>query len=183
MRARSGIGRQRAGDQLPTIVEASRDPVNGADEGAASSADHAEAQAPVERRSFDPAIVIALLRGLRAASRPSMRRLAASSVPPAAKSSKAFSVTRMMWCGDELRSFASAILRMLQAAFPLQHGPGIIVVLCELGEDRAEIDLSVSKRPEPARAVNPVLISAIDADAGRVGLNSASLTWNALMRS
>jgi hypothetical protein len=30
------------------------------------------------------------------ASSPSIRRLAASSVPPAAKSSKAFSVTRMM---------------------------------------------------------------------------------------
>ena len=29
---------------------------------------------------------------------PRMRRFAASSVPPAAKSSKAFSVTRMMWC-------------------------------------------------------------------------------------
>ena len=94
-----------------------------------------------------------------------MRRLAASSVPPAAKSSKAFSVTRMMWLLDESAPFASAVLRMLQAAFPFEHGPGIVIVLRELGEDRAEIDLSVAERTETAGAVDPALVTAIDADA------------------
>ena len=37
------IGAERAGDQLITIVEPSRDPVRLADEGAASAADHAQA--------------------------------------------------------------------------------------------------------------------------------------------
>ena len=72
---------------------------------------------------------------------------------------------------DERRAFASAVLGMLQAAFPFEHGPGIVIVLGELGEDRAEIDLSVAERAEPAGAVDPALIAAIDADAaGRIEL-------------
>src|SRR5678815_2426338 len=41
---------------------------------------------------------------------------------------------------NECRSFARAILGMLQAAFPFEHGPAGIVVLRELAENALEID-------------------------------------------
>ncbi len=89
------VGGEGARHKLPAVVETGRDAVHRADEGAAPAADHAEAQAAVQllvrrscNRHVSPLVAYA--------SMPSMRRLAASSVPPAAKSSKAFSVTRMM---------------------------------------------------------------------------------------
>ena len=104
-------------------------------------------------------------------SSPSMRRLAASSVPPPAKSSKAFSVTRMIWARDEVRPFARAVLGVLQAAFPFHHRPAVKVVLRQLREDAAEIDLAVAERAEAPGAVDPGLEAAIDAlPAGRVQL-------------
>lgn len=89
-----GIGGERAGDELPAVVQPRGDAVHRPDEGAASTADHAEAQAAAELRAHG-----ALDRhgSLLQRSNPSMRRLAAAFVPPAAKSSKARSVTRMMW--------------------------------------------------------------------------------------
>ena len=44
---------------------------------------------------------------------------------PPAKSSNAFSVTRMMWPRDEGRALARALLGMLQAALPFQHRPAV----------------------------------------------------------
>src|SRR5262245_49752173 len=64
--------------------------------------------------------------------------------------------------GDEPGALARAVLRMLETAFPLQHGPAREVVLRELGEDRLEIDLAVAERAEAAGAIGPGLVAAID---------------------
>src|ERR1035437_1580988 len=63
---------------------------------------------------------------------------------------------------NKLRSFRSALFRMLDAALPLQNCPAGIVILSQLAENLFEIDLSVAKRAEPARPVNPTLIAAVD---------------------
>ena len=68
-----------------------------------------------------------------------------------------------MWSGDEGRAFRGALLGMLEAAFPFEHRPGVVVVGGELGEDRAEIDLAVAQRAEAAGAVDPRLVAGIDA--------------------
>ena len=100
---------------------------------------------------------------------PSMRRFAASSVPPPAKSSKAFSVTRMMCWRDEFGAFARAVLGMLEAAFPFDHRPAGEVVGGQLGEDRAEVDLAVAERAEAAGALHPGARSRSRRPAGRSG--------------
>src|SRR5690606_40324001 len=66
------------------------------------------------------------------------------------------------------RALARAVLRVLQAALPLQHRPAPEVVLRELREDRLEIDLPVAERAEAAGTVDPVLVAAIHA-AARIG--------------
>src|SRR5690606_26147901 len=72
---------------------------------------------------------------------------------------------------DELGTLARTIFRMLQRAFPLEHGPAVKVVGGELGEDGAEINLAVAERAEATGAVHPALIARIDAlTAGRVEL-------------
>ena len=83
-----GIRRQCARDQLVLPVQPGAQAVHGADERAATAPDHAEPERA--RRGgvggrFDHQAT------------PSMRRLAATSVPAPAKSSNACSVTRMMW--------------------------------------------------------------------------------------
>src|SRR5947207_11138646 len=60
---------------------------------------------------------------------------------------------------DELRAFARAILRVLERALPLQHSPAVEIMGCKLGEDAAEIDLSVAQRTEPPCPVHPALES------------------------
>src|SRR6266545_4128150 len=73
--------------------------------------------------------------------------------------------------GDELRSFAGAVLRVLDAALPLEHRPAGIVVLRQFREDRLEVHLTVAQGTEPARAIDPRLESAIHALlAGRIEL-------------
>src|SRR5438270_10546645 len=52
--------------------------------------------------------------------------------------------------GDERGAFGGALLGVLQRAFPLQHGPAVEIVLRELGEDAAEIDLPVAQGAEAA---------------------------------
>src|SRR5690606_27128025 len=66
---------------------------------------------------------------------------------------------------DERGPFPRAVLRMLEAAFPLEHGPAVVAVLRELAEDRLEIDLAVARRAKPARPVDPALVAAVDAGA------------------
>ena len=72
---------------------------------------------------------------------------------------------------DEFGAFARAVLGVLQAAFPLQHRPGRIAVLRQLGEDAGEVDLAVAERTEAAGPLNPRRITRINAlPAGRIEL-------------
>jgi len=63
---------------------------------------------------------------------------------------------------NELRPFARAVFGVLQAAFPFNHGPAIEIIGGHFGKDRAEINLTVAKRPEPPGAVRPALVARID---------------------
>ena len=60
-------------------------------------------------------------------------------------------------------SLRSTRLGMLDAALPLHHRPAGIIVLRHLAEDPAKINLPIAKRTEPARPVDPILITAINA--------------------
>src|SRR5439155_1007876 len=67
--------------------------------------------------------------------------------------------------------FAGAVLRVLEAALPLEHRPAGIVVLRQLREDRLEVHLPVAQGTEPAGAIDPRLEAAIHAlAAGRMEL-------------
>ena len=163
-----GAGGKAAGDQFVLVVDPGGDAVDGADEGVASAADHAKAQAGARRcgqRRWPWSSLVILCRKY-----PGGRGLApapqVSPVPacggwrrgrcrPPAKSSKAFSVTRMMWARDEIGPFAGAVLGVLQAAFPFDHRPAVKAVLRELGEDAAEIDLPVAEASGSARRGSP----------------------------
>ena len=79
-------GRKCACHQLVFVVQPGRDTVHAADKGVVAAAYHAEADPTGE--------VFVASRNHQ--SIPSILRFAASSVPPSAKSSKAFSVTRMI---------------------------------------------------------------------------------------
>src|SRR5437016_290856 len=73
--------------------------------------------------------------------------------------------------GDELRPFAGTVLRVLEAALPLEHRPAGVVVLRQLREDRLEVHLTVAQGTEPAGAIDPRLEPAIHAlAAGRIEL-------------
>ena len=100
---------------------------------------------------------------LRSHLSPSMRRVFLRSVAPPAKSSKAFSVTRMMWLSMKGGALARAVLGMLQAAFPFEHGPGVVVILRQLREDAGEVDLPVAERAEAPGPLDPGRIARIDA--------------------
>src|SRR4051812_30304237 len=63
---------------------------------------------------------------------------------------------------DEGRAFRRTLLGILDCAFPFEHGPGIVIVGCELREDGAEIDLPVAERAEAAGALDPRLEPRID---------------------
>src|SRR4051812_16000534 len=72
---------------------------------------------------------------------------------------------------DQRCAFGSALLGMLQGAFPLEHGPAFVVVAGELGEDRREIDLAIAGRTEAPGPVDPAREAGIDALlAGRIEL-------------
>ena len=72
---------------------------------------------------------------------------------------------------DERRALGRAVLGMLQRALPFEHRPAVVVVLRQLGEDAAEIDLPVAQRAEAAGPVDPALITRVDAlAAGRIEL-------------
>ncbi len=64
---------------------------------------------------------------------------------------------------DEGCTLACSIFRMLQSAFPLHDRPARKVILRQLAEDAAEVDLPVAQRAKAPGTVDPVLISAIDA--------------------
>ena len=85
--------RQRAGDEFVVIVHPRGEPMHGADEGALAAADHAEP---------DLAALVGVAASLdrhrrlpHVQRRPSARLICFLSTAPPAKSSNAFSVTRM----------------------------------------------------------------------------------------
>jgi hypothetical protein len=170
---------QRAADRttarpppVRNIVEPRRDAMHRADEGAVAAADHAQPQPSGWHHPHAFAI------------RRQMPRTRFNCAVDAAAGEIVESPLGHAddVAADELRAFAGAVLGMLQAAFPFEHGPAGIIVLRQLREDRAEIDLAVAQRAEAAGAVDPAAVAAIHARRP-VGRNSASFTWNALMRS
>ena len=50
-------------------------------------------------------------------------------------------------------------------ALPLEHGPAVVAVLRELAEDSLEVDLTVARRAETPRPIDPALVAAVDAAA------------------
>ena len=64
---------------------------------------------------------------------------------------------------DEHSTLARTVLGMLEAALPFNHRPALEVVCGEVGEDAAEIDLSVAQRAKPPGPVDPGLVSAVNA--------------------
>src|SRR5690606_38128037 len=72
---------------------------------------------------------------------------------------------------NEGGALARAILGMLDAAFPFQHGPAFVVIAGELGEDALEIDLPIADGAEAPGAIEPRLVARIDAlPASRIEL-------------
>src|SRR3569833_2492445 len=72
---------------------------------------------------------------------------------------------------DKRRALRGALLRRLDGALPLEHGPAVESILAQLREDRREIDLPIAQRAKAASAVHPALEAAIDAlPAGRIEL-------------
>src|SRR5712664_3262962 len=65
--------------------------------------------------------------------------------------------------GDERRAFGSALLGALDAAFPLEDGPTVETVLREFGKDAGEVHLPIAGRAKTPSAVDPWLISAVNA--------------------
>ena len=52
-------------------------------------------------------------------------------------------------------------LRVFQATLPFQHRPAREIILCELAEDRFEIDLPVPQGTETPGTIEPRLVTAI----------------------
>ena len=135
--------------------------MDAADEGALPAADHPEPDAPAE----------ALAASRDAHQIPSAFLLALTSVAPAGEV-----VERVLGDADDVAldercALGRALLGMLERALPLEHRPAVVVVLGELREDAAEVDVAVAQRAEAARPVDPVLIAGVDALAtGRVEL-------------
>src|ERR1700722_11650788 len=73
----------------------------------------------------------------------------------------------------KLRALRRALLRMLDAAFPLHHCPTRVVVLCHLAEYLPKIDLAIAERAKAPRSINPILVPSINS---RPPTRSALLT-------
>jgi hypothetical protein len=63
--------------------------------------------------------------------------------------------------GDEAGALGCSILGVLDEALPFEDCPAIETVSGELGEDRTEIDLSVTGTTEAPGALRPWLVAAI----------------------
>src|SRR5215472_2380105 len=68
---------------------------------------------------------------------------------------------------NKRRAFPRSLLAALYTTLPLQHGPPIEVVLCQLRKNAAKIHLAVAQRPESACALYPRLVAAINTLAAR----------------
>ncbi|MNN03799.1 hypothetical protein D3C81_1165070 [compost metagenome] len=61
-----------------------------------------------------------------------------------------------------LCTLTSAILRIFKCTFPFEDCPALKIILCQLGENCFEIDLSITNRAKAASPCLPILISTID---------------------
>ena len=83
---------------------------------------------------------------------------------------------------DQLGPLARAVLRILQAAFPFEHGPAAVAVLVSLLKMPPKSTCpSPSERKRPARSAQSS--KPENTPCRPSGLSSASLTWKALIRS
>ena len=168
--ARAGSDGQRAGDEFPLVVQARGDAVDGADEGALSAADHAQAHAAgaaaaVHRADpHRPAQASGGWPPRRCRRRRSRRRPC--------------SVTRMMCAAMNGAPSRAPCPRDASGSIPIPARPS------RRSRTAASLEKmppkstcpSPSERKRPARSIQD-WIAAIDA-LPPVGLNSASLTWN-----
>jgi hypothetical protein len=76
---------------------------------------------------------------------------------------------------DEGRAFSGRNFRVFEAIFPLIDRPAAEIILGKLREDLLEVDLAIAERAISGGAVQPRLISGIEA-CFPVGRNSASFT-------
>src|SRR6266478_122562 len=65
--------------------------------------------------------------------------------------------------GDERRALGRSLLGALDTAFPFEDGPAVEAVLRQFGKDSGEVDLPIAGRAKAASAVDPRLISAVNA--------------------
>src|SRR5437879_4155565 len=63
---------------------------------------------------------------------------------------------------DKRRPFRRPLFAALDAALPLQHCPPRKAILRQLGKDRPEIHLPVSRRAKSPRAIHPGLVSPVN---------------------
>src|ERR1700733_4281737 len=68
---------------------------------------------------------------------------------------------------NEGRTLARSVFRMLQGAFPFHDRPTGEVILGQLAEDAAEVNLAISQGTKAPRPVDPILVSAIDTGSTR----------------
>src|SRR5882672_5421365 len=59
------------------------------------------------------------------------------------------------------RALGCPVDRVLDGAFPLHHGPALVVVSRELAENGFKIYLPVAQRAKPAGALQPVAVAPI----------------------
>src|SRR5579863_427083 len=68
---------------------------------------------------------------------------------------------------DEFRALLCSRHCEFQSTFPFEDCPAREIVLCHLGKDGPEIDLTVSQRAEASSALDPSLVAAVHALAPR----------------
>src|SRR5258708_31534202 len=64
---------------------------------------------------------------------------------------------------DEWSALGRALLGALYTAFPLENRPAVEIILCELGENAVEINLAIAGRTKTSGAIDPGLITTVDA--------------------
>src|SRR5438067_97050 len=50
---------------------------------------------------------------------------------------------------------------MLDTAFPFEHGPAGVIILCQFAKNGFKVDLPIAERSESACPVNPWLITTV----------------------
>src|SRR5690348_737335 len=73
--------------------------------------------------------------------------------------------------GNERSTFGRSLFAALEAALPFEYSPTLVVILGQLGKNRGEVHLAVTQRTKTARAIDPGLITSVNAlPAGRAKL-------------